>query len=289
MQACIVTAYHKFNQLNMLIQLLAQNFEVYVHIDKKADKSWKQILQESEHIHIYSKFSINWGGAKHLKAIVWLMGEALINKNISYFHILSGDDWPVRNLQEIYDFFEDSNEIDLLTTKMSNMTDEWYKTCAKWQKYYSFLDIFNYKELKQKVLIKIFVKFQQLIGVNRFKKLEIELAQGLVWGDIPRDAVEYCMAYIHDYPEFWEFMTYGHASEEFFFQTILANSNIFEKRISNNNYRYMNWTKKNGSYPGILDMDDYDNIINGKWFFARKIDADISAELVHMISEKYKF
>lgn len=287
MQACIITAYHNFNQLNRLIEILSKKFEVYVHIDKKTKPSWKEILKEKERVHLYSKFNINCGGSAHLKAIVWLMNEALSNENISYFHIISGDDWPVRSLEEIYSFFEDSNEISLLTTKMSDMTDEWYKTSARWQKYYSFLDIFNYKDLKQKIFVKSFVKFQQLIGVNRFKQLEIEMAQGLVWGGIPRNAFEYCMKYVHDNPEFWEFMTYGHASEEFFFQTILANNDIFEKQISNKNYRYMNWNKKNGSYPGILDMDDYENIINGEFFFVRKIDLDISGKLIDTISEKY--
>lgn len=288
MQACIITAYHNFSHLNTLIELLSQKFEVYVHIDRKADESYKQIIKVNNNVHIYSKFSINWGGSEHLKAIVWLMNEALSNEDISYFHIISGDDWLVRNLEEIYNHYEGSNEIALLSTKMSNMATEWYKTCAKWQKYYSFLDIFNYKDLKQKLLIKLFVKFQQIIGINRFKKLEMELAQGLVWGDIPRDAFEYCMNYIHDNPEFWEFMTYGHASEEFFFQTILANNNTFETRISNINYRYMNWNRKNGSYPGILDMDDYENIINGEWFFARKIDPNISGKLIETLSQKYE-
>ena len=283
MQACIITAYHKFDQLNMLIELLSDKFEIYVHIDKKAKSSWKETLKKNEHVHVYSKFSINWGGSMHLKAIVWLMNEALSNENIKYFHIISGDDWPVRNLREIYNHFEGNNEIALLTTKMSNMTDEWYKISAKWQKYYSFLDILDYKDIKQKIFVKFLVGFQQLIGINRFKQLDIELAQGLVWGDIPRDAFEYCMAYIHDNPEFWEFMTYGHASEEFFFQTILANSDNFKARISNRNYRYMNWNRKNGSYPGILDEDDYENIVSGEYFFARKIDLNISGELLDML------
>ena len=64
MQACIITAYHKFNQLKFLVELLSRKFEVYVHIDKKADDSWKQVLKYNEHVHIYSKFCINWGGVK---------------------------------------------------------------------------------------------------------------------------------------------------------------------------------------------------------------------------------
>ena len=288
MQACIITAYHKFDQLQSLISLLEKRFEVYVHIDKKADLQWKQILKETEHVHIFSKFKVNWGGSEHLKAIVYLMNEATKNPIITYFHIISGDDWPVRGLDEIYDHFEDNDEIDLLTTKLSNMTPEWYRTSVKWQKYYSFLDIFNYKDMKQKIFVKMLVKFQQMIGIDRLKNLDIELAQGLVWGDIPRDAFLYCMEYIHENPEFWEFMTYGHASEEFFFQTILANSEEFSGRITNKNYRYMNWNHKNGSYPAILDLDDLVKIKDETYYFARKIDSQISKELLDQLDAQYR-
>ena len=62
MQACIITAYHKFEQLNTLIDLLSRRFEVYVHIDKKSDDKWKNILIDNDRVHIYSKFCVNWGG-----------------------------------------------------------------------------------------------------------------------------------------------------------------------------------------------------------------------------------
>ena len=287
MQACIITAYHKFDQLMALIEILQKKFEIYVHIDKKSDPSWKMKIKESEHVHVYSKFHVNWGGSNHLKAIVYLMNEASQNPDISYFHIISGEDWPVRSLDEIYSHFEGNNEIDLLTTKFSDATLEWKKNCVNWQGYYSFLDLFNYKDLKQKLFVKAFVRFQKIIGINRLKNLDIELAQGLVWGDIPRDGFLYCKEYVHQNPEFWEFMTYGHASEEFFFQTILANNNDYNKRISNNHYRYINWTKKNGSYPGILDANDWDRINAQTYYFARKIDQSISKELLSKISNKY--
>lgn len=64
MQACIITAYHNFSHLNTLIELLSQKFEVYVHIDRKADESYKQIIKVNNNVHIYSKFSINWGGIR---------------------------------------------------------------------------------------------------------------------------------------------------------------------------------------------------------------------------------
>lgn len=50
----------------------------------------------------------------------------------------------------------------------------------------------------------------------------------------------------------------------------------------------MNWSRKNGSYPGILDLGDYDSIVSGKWFFARKVDLDVSKQLLNRITQTYK-
>lgn len=38
--------------------------------------------------------------------------------------------------------------------------------------------------------------------------------------------------------------------------------------------------KKHGTQPGILDMDDYENIIKSEAFFARKMDWNISKKLI---------
>lgn len=72
MQACIITAYHNFNQLNRLIEILSKKFEVYVHIDKKTKPSWKEILKEKERVHLYSKFNINWGDQHILRLLCGL-------------------------------------------------------------------------------------------------------------------------------------------------------------------------------------------------------------------------
>lgn len=58
MQAVLITAYHNFNQLDILTKLLSKKFEVFVHIDKKTKESF---TASNEHIHVYSLFHVNWG------------------------------------------------------------------------------------------------------------------------------------------------------------------------------------------------------------------------------------
>ena len=283
MQSVLITAYHKFPQLNELAELLSRKFEVYIHIDKKVQRAF---VPANQHIHVYSEYRVNWGSCSHLKAILFLMKEALKNPEITYCHLISGDDWPVRSLDEIYEHFEKTDEIDMLCTKFSCWTPEWYEICHDWQQYYHFLDVFDRNFLPAKAMLKLFLGVQKVLGVNRYRQLErilgsgAELAQGLVWGSYPRDAMEYCFRYHEAHPQLMDFLGKGQAAEEYFFQTILANHPDFEKRITNHHYRYMNWTHKNGTYPGTLDLEDLEPIRNGKWHFCRKVDAEISKEML---------
>ena len=185
MQAVLITAYHNFTQLSRLSEILSSRFEVYIHVDKKAKKA---VVPVNDRVHVYSVYNVNWGSCNHLRSILLLMQEALKNDDNTYFHLISGDDWPTRDIDDIYNHFEDNNEIDIMCTKFSSMTKEWYDNCHIWQRYYWWMDCFDYKIIPIKVLVKSIVLFQRLFEVNRLKKLPMiigsdrELAQGLVWG-----------------------------------------------------------------------------------------------------------
>ena len=80
----------------------------------------------------------------------------------------------------------------------------------------------------------------------------------------------------------------GCFSDEFWMQTILCNSLKFRQRIVKNHHRYIKWQKQHDSYPAILDMSDFDNIINGDYIFARKFDTKYSKKLISNLNNKYK-
>lgn len=135
------------------------------------------------------------------------------------------------------------------------------------QRYYSFLDLINYRKLFHKICVRCLWLIQKILKVNRLKKLDFSLYSGLVWGDLPRAAIQYCFEYINKNPEFLEFLEYGFASEEFFFGTIFMQSEYWKNHCIQNNFRYMQWEKRNGSYPAILDESDEEKIKSGDYFF----------------------
>lgn len=286
MQAAIITAYRDLEQVKMLVDILSEKFEIYIHVDKRVpaiDLEKSGLLEKKgRSVNVYQKFSVNWGSPNHLWGILYCMRNALKNPHITYLHIISGEDFPVKSVEEIYDFFEGKEDIYCEFSKL-NLKGKNRKRIQRWQSTYSFLNIFNYKKLLPKIVVKAMVAFKVCIGVNRLKRLDVELAQGLVWGSYPRKAIEYCLNYACENPDFISFLEYGYVSEEFFFSTILSNSDYWKNRIAGNNYRYMSWEKRNGSYPAILDESDIYKIQQGDYMFARKIRRPISDTLLSLL------
>lgn len=191
MQAMILTAYKNLEEVARRIRLYSEQFEVYAHIDKKCKEDGdKAFANMPKNVHIYSLYKINWGGANHLKCILYLMNEALRNPQIIYLHLVSGEDFPIKPLDVIYDFFEGREEVFFHCTALDKMDKKRRCRVSSYQKYYQMLNVFDYKKIPQKIFVKGMVFLQALFGVNRLDGAGMRLFQGLVWGDYPRKAVE---------------------------------------------------------------------------------------------------
>lgn len=73
-QAILITAYKNFDYLCSLAENLVDNFDVYIHIDKKS-KERKSIIEKLQLMGCYavSSYSINWGSFNHIRAVIKLM------------------------------------------------------------------------------------------------------------------------------------------------------------------------------------------------------------------------
>lgn len=99
-QAILITAYKNFSQLGFMISCFDyQLFNVYVHIDKKSKIS-KEALKSLKKIHsvkyVSRKYWVNWGGINHLNAILHLSSQALKDEENVYFHLITGEDFPIK-------------------------------------------------------------------------------------------------------------------------------------------------------------------------------------------------
>ncbi|MBP2058099.1 hypothetical protein J2Z60_001276 [Lactobacillus colini] len=290
MQAILILAHKDIEQVTKLATVLNDNFEIYIHFDKKLNipKSYKQILNKNR-IHYISKIYVNWGSWSIGAATVLLMKEALKNPKIDYIHVISGQDWPTDSPVNIYNRFTNDKHIYMIYSKANNRKKSG-EPIIWWQKYYFNYDKINRRSTFGKFYHRALLLVQTLFRVNKFKKLgiDLEIYSGSNWTDMPRDAVEYCINYLDSHPNLLRMFQTGCFSDEFWMQTILCNSPEFKQRIIGNHHRYIKWRKQHNSYPAILDESDFDSIINRDYIFARKFDSRYSRELILKLNNVYK-
>lgn len=290
MQAILILAHKNIEQVTKLATILHNNFEVYIHFDKKMNipENYKQIL-DKKNIHYISKIDVHWGSWSIGAATVLLMKEVLKNRQIEYIHVISGQDWLTIPSKNIYDKFIDNDRIYMTYSKAKNVKKKG-ESIILWQKYYFNYDKINRRSTFGKIYHRGLLLIQSLLRINKFKKLGInlEIYSGENWVDMPRDAVEYCINYLDSHPNLLKMLQTGCFSDEFWMQTILCNSPEFKQRIVKNHHRYIKWQKQHGSYPAVLDMSDFDSIINGDYIFARKFENPYSNELITQLNRNNK-
>ena len=292
MQAILILAHKNIEQIIDLSIILSKKFVLFIHFDRKYKMPVedKKKLERIKNIYVYSEIDVNWGGFSIGEVELFLLKEAMKNQDITYFHIISGQDWPVKNIEEIYNFFENNDKI-YMTYGLSKGVKKSGEPIILWQKYYFNYDKINLnrRSFIGKIYHRFLMLYQTFKRVNKFKDLNINLDiyQGANWIDLPRYAVEYCLEYLKQNNNYYLMLKTGFCSDEVLFQSILCNS-IYRDKIENNNHRYIKWEKKYNNYPAILDEKDYKEIISGDYLFARKIDKDISNQLIYMLNEKNK-
>lgn len=283
-----ITAYTDRENLELLVRQCQDDANVLIHLDASSavfSGSDVDKLSEQDNVQALRHYAISWGSYKHLLAILDLCREAVEWTNDDgYIHILSGQDMLTRPMDDFRRFFDGNRTIYLDYREIPDMKEHQ----KKYYMHRNHLWRFDYRNPYIRILRKCDTFFQESSRLlNKKIGNESNLAQGVVWSSMPTVAVKYVLKYIDDNPDFMKDVVRTHIPEEFPFQTILCNS-PFRKSIVNNNLRYYDWIKRNGSSPAYLDMTDLPKIQESDCFFARKVDSVISRDLIHSFVTKQR-
>lgn len=289
-QCLLITAYRDFNQLESLIQrylALCEGGKVLIHIDKNTPSGEYSFLtskyKDSAQVRIFSKFRISWGSFNHLLAVLFLLQQATKGPGIgefSFCHIVSGADFPIK---DDFSFFEEDSHIymtcyPLLSTESSiqsrYITKHFCTSLGLLSK--------NYKRINRWANHLFGARFLHNERLGPFSVKDVY--KGMIWVSMPMSAAQYVTTYVktRDGRAFLRGLRSCEIPEEVFFQTVFMNS-VFRDRVVCDNLRFTLWVFKHGSIPAVLDMDDYERMKASNSFFCRKVDSEISKELVRKL------
>lgn len=288
--ALLITAYKDFAGLETLVNQFNDSFTIYIHIDKrsKINSNILQRISEKKNVkHLAKTYAIKWGGLNHLKAYLFLSKKALKNKENKYFHLITGQDFPVKSNAFFNDLLFNKNEHEINYLEYFPMPATiWWKDGGMGRlTYYNFYNRFNAKTPWGEKCLKTIKTLQVNLKIKRPINIKEKLYGGSTYWTLSRNILQYVIDFTANNPSFFKRFKYTFCAEEIYFQTVIMNS-THAKNITNDNLRFIDWEKSEDGSPAFLETTNYDSIINSNKLFARKIKSEKLQEMLIRNREK---
>ena len=269
---CILIAAHKnHNQIIRLINHLKTDFDLYVHIDKKSTLDIKSF----DNVNIYKKYKVYHGGVSQVITTLFLLKEAAKN-NYDRYIFISAQDVPLKTNKEIVDFFDTNKNKEYISYESINNSEAMYKEMSFRLNSYNFGKLYRlifHRNIRE--LLSNFPLIKRTTPENIY--------YGSQWWNLTNNAIKYILDYTKQNPNFLKRFNYTWGSDEFYFQSILLNSE-FKDNCINDCLRYLIWGVGTPINFTIKDYDDIKNNINNN-IFARKFDEDIDNTIIDKLYE----
>lgn len=280
-QGILITAYRDIPMLEKLVNYFDNDFEFFVHIDRRCKESIFPI-EGKDHLHIFHTYAVEWGDYKHLLAIVMLMREAFKYTDLEYFHLVTGSDYPIMPLAQFKAFCEEHRDDNFLEHFPLPHAD-WGTEGGSNRIQYWWLQP-NSTRAKGAWLTRKVINLQRRLGIKRgFKYFNGNLYGGGTYWSVSREAVGKALDYMNRYPEYLRRFRMTSIAEEICMPTLWVNCGI---PLINDYKRYIDWGTDGGN-PQVLTEKDYDNIVSSGALFARKMESGASDKLIELI-QKYE-
>ena len=292
--AYLIMAHNEPYILERLLKLIDdKRNDIYLHIDKKWHdfdfEYFKKIVNKSN-LYFTDRLDVRWGTYRQIECELLLFEMAHNNGGYSYYHLLSGIDMPLVNQDVIHDYFDKNNGKEFICFDYHNKALP--DTIDRIKYFHLFVNNMRNNNLIIKVIFKIFHKifliFQKIFHVNRLKKVPLTIRKGANWVSVTEVVVDYILS---KKEMIRKVFSYSVCADEVFLQTIIYNSDLYDKLIGYKNddnfaiKRYIDW--KRGK-PYTFKSEDFNDLINSGCFFARKFSIKVDKEIIDKIYDYVK-
>jgi hypothetical protein len=216
----------------------------------------------------------------------------LEDRNFKRIILISGQDYPIKPNDFIFNFFESNSEKNFISY-FKLPYKEWDNGGMSRIENYHFRILgnkFTYPPLGEPIHLysKLFYSLLKL----RFRKPRqfpeaLQSYGGFTWWRITDKAAREILNFVDRRPDYLKFHKYTQVVDEIFFQTILLNSknDSLVNSIVNNDLTFIKWIQGN-AHPEIITSDDFEALRSSDVLYARKFDTNIEARILDLIDEK---
>ena len=259
-------------------------FDFFLHVDRKSNIQSRITNQENVYfVPGERRIEVRWGTYSMVQATLELIDYAIKNGIYDYCWLCSGEDFPIKNSQEIVEFFERKNGCNFI----SFVSTKNYPETSRTRTLFATRCAIIYpswiigKSLFQRLLKKAYVT---LTGgkKNDLKLIECTFPEGLTvffgsqWWCLNWETIKWMNNFISQHQEICEFYKGTLCPDESLFHTLIMNSPYLNNIESN--LVYLKWDNDHCS-PRLLTDADYEQLMASSKLIARKIDCRVAPEL----------
>ena len=271
-----------FTFLTLLSMLDHPYNDIFIHMDKK-NKSYNEqeieSLAKKSKIYHSKRIKVTWGAYSQVAAELLLLELAASKGKYQYYHLISGEDLPIKTQDYIHEAFNRINGQECVDV----ITDEEAVRVRVRQYHLLQQKVGNKKNFLNKIN-KGLVFLQRIIGIRRSRK--VNFYKGTNWFSITDAFARYVVSQKKWIKKVFKLSL---CADELFLQTLIMNSD-FKNSIHERDpevgvlFRLIDW--KRGS-PYAFRFEDLEEIKNSKRLFVRKIVDQYSHDLTVKIKELY--
>lgn len=230
----------------------------------------------------------------YLNAIDWLFKH---NSDFDWLICLSGQDYPTQPISAIENFLARTEYDGFIPYRDLNLDESTWgkKNRERYFAQYIHLPKSSRWLLKKSKIFLMEIEHSIPIIINYYHcYLGIETQplfgknfkyyRGWYWNTLSRKCVEFLVDYLREHPKVLSFYRRTLAPEESLIQTVLVNSGRFN--LCNDDKRYRDYPAELNGYGRVLTVEDYSEITNGDFHFARKFDAKQDSKILDMLDAK---
>lgn len=281
--AYLILAHACPGQLRKLLMLLDDpRNDIFIHLDRKA-RFGPEVLdgccRASKLTFVEPRLSVTWAGYSMIRAITALL-ESAVPGQYAYYHLISGQDLPIKTQDKIHAFFEQHAGEEFL--------DLWKPQSHTHNRYhYRVLFPEGAGRPVTRLVNNLLKGLQMAVGCKINRNTDFYFAS--TWVSITHA----CAAYILSRKD-WIHETFRQTcgTDEIFLPTLIMNSPFREHLYPGpviGNFRFIDWTRGESSrHPWVFRASDWDLLMASPCFWARKFDERIDAKIIDRLYQYLK-
>ncbi len=273
--AYMIMAHHRADLLQLLLDALDdERNDIIVHLDSKSNLESNQFSVKKANIVFVERINVKWAGYSQVDCTFRLLKTALGIGNHTYYHFLTGANYPLWNQNYIHNFFQEYKGKEFVGF------DHGMDFAIRTRYFIPFSEYGKLTGIRGHVINtirKTSVAIQKMFKVDRNNKHSMQIKKGCAYFSITEQLAEYIVS---KEEEMKKLLKHTIWCDEVFVQTITYNSDFRKNLFDEENefdgcLREFAWPSNiEGDHPGWnYSKKDLDFLLKSKRLFAMKFES----------------